>query len=69
MLEFTIKDDFKALNTKIKDIDFKEGSLVIAIMRGKSVIFPTGNHYIKEGDIVVVIDTKDELGDINDILK
>lgn len=69
MLEFTIKADFKALNTKIKDIDFKEGSLVIAIMRGKSVIFPTGNHYIKEGDIVVVIDTKDELGDINDILK
>lgn len=69
MLEFTIKDDFKALNTKIKDIDFKEGSLVIAIMRGKSVIFPTGNHYIKEGDIVVVIDTKDELRDINDILK
>lgn len=69
MLEFTIKDDFKALNTKIKDIDFKEGSLVIAIMRGKSVIFPTGNHYIKEGDIVVVIDTKDALGDINDILK
>lgn len=69
MLEFTIKDDFKALNTKIKDIDFKEGSLVIAIMRGKSIIFPTGNHYIKEGDIVVVIDTKDELRDINDILK
>ena len=69
MLEFTIKDDFKALNTKIKDIDFKEGSLVIAIMRGKSVIFPTGNHYIKEGDIVVVIDTNDELRDINDILK
>ncbi len=69
MLEFTIKDDFKALNTKIKDIDFKDGSLVIAIMRGKSVIFPTGNNYIKEGDIVVVIDTKDELRDINDILK
>ena len=69
MLEFTIKDDFKALNTKIKDINFKEGSLVIAIMRGKSVIFPTGNNYIKEGDIVVVIDTKDELRDINDILQ
>lgn len=69
MLEFTIKDDFRALNTKIKDIKFKEGSLVIAIMRVKSIIFPTGNDVIKEGDIVVVIDTKDEIRDINDILE
>lgn len=69
MLEFTIKDDFKALNTKIKDIHFKEGSLVIAIMRGKSIIFPTGNDEIKERDIIVVIDTKDEIRDINDILE
>lgn len=69
MLEFTIKDDFRALNTRIKDIKFKEGSLVIAIMRVKSIIFPTGNDVIKEGDIVVVIDTKDEIRDINDILE
>ena len=69
MLEFTIKDDFKALNTKIKDINFKEGSLVIAIMRGKSIIFPTGNDVIRERDIIVVIDTKDEIRNINDILE
>lgn len=68
MLEFTIKDDFKALNTRIKDIKFKDGSLVIAIMRGKNIIFPNGNDFVMEGDIVVVIDTKDELRDINDIL-
>lgn len=69
MLEFTIKDDFKALNTKIRDIKFKDGSLIVAIMRVKSIIFPTGNDVIKEGDIVVVIDTKDEIRDINDILE
>ena len=37
-------------------------------MRGKNIIFPTGNDIIKENDIIVVIDTKDEIRDINDIL-
>lgn len=69
MLEFTIKSDFKGLNTKIKDINFKPGSLIITIMRGKNVIFPTGNDIIKEGDIVVVVDTKGVAKDINDILE
>lgn len=69
MLEFTVRDDFKALNSKIKDIDFIDGSLVIAIMRGKSIIFPTGNEEIKENDIIVVIDTNDKIHDINDILR
>ena len=69
MLEFTVRDDFKALNTKIKDTDFTEGSLIIAIMRGRSIIFPTGNDEIRENDIIVVIDTNDKIRDINDILR
>jgi Trk K+ transport system NAD-binding subunit len=69
MLEFTVRDDFKALNTKIKDIDFIDGSLIIAIMRGRSIIFPTGNDEIRENDIIVVIDTNDKIRDINDILR
>lgn len=68
MLEFTVRDDFKALDTRIRDINFKDGSLIVAIMRGKNIIFPTGNDIIKENDIIVVIDTKDEIRDINDIL-
>lgn len=68
MLEFTVRNDFKALNKKIRDIEFINGSLIIAIMRGRNIIFPTGNDVVKEKDIVVVIDTKDEIKDINDIL-
>ncbi len=68
MLEFTIKKDFKQLNKKIKEINFKEGSLIIAIMRGKQIIFPTGNDIIKKGDIVVIVDTTETVKDINDIL-
>lgn len=69
MLEFTIKNDFKALNIKIRDINFRDSTLLIAIMRGKNIIFPTGNDIIMEGDIVVVIDIENELRDINDILE
>ncbi len=69
MLEFTVRDDFKALDCKIKEIKFKDGVLIIAIMRGKSIIFPTGNDEIKESDTIVVIDTNDEIRDINDILR
>lgn len=68
MLEFTIKEDFKQLNKKIKEINFKEGSLIIAIMRGKQIIFPTGNDIIKKGDIIVIVDTTETVKDINDIL-
>ena len=69
MLEFTVRDDFKALNTRICDIGFIEGSLIVAIMRGKNIIFPSGNDEIKENDIIVVIDTNDKIRDINDILR
>lgn len=68
MLEFTIKEDFKQLNKKIKEINFKERSLIIAIMRGKQIIFPTGNDIIKKGDIIVIVDTTETVKDINDIL-
>lgn len=69
MLEFTVKDDFKALNTRIRDIEFVDGVLIIAIMRGRNIIFPTGNDEVKENDIIVVIDTNDKIRDINDILR
>ena len=69
MLEFTVKKDFKALNKKIKDIEFSDGTLIISIMRGKSLIFPTGDDEILKNDIVVVIDTTDKIREINDILR
>lgn len=69
MLEFNIKGDFEALGIKLKDIKFKDGALIIAIMRGREIICPTGNDSIEEDDLVVVVDTKDEIKDINDILE
>lgn len=69
MLEFNIKKDFKGLNKKISDINVKEGILIVAIMRDRNIIFPNGSDEIKERDTIVVIDNKDSIKDINDILE
>jgi trk system potassium uptake protein TrkA len=69
MLEFKIKNDFKKLNTKLKDITLKEGVLIAAILRKENIIFPTGNDEIKIRDIIVAIDKDSKIQDINDILE
>ena len=69
MLEFKIKNDFKQIDTPIKNIKFKEGILIAAIERKKHIIIPTGADEIKDGDIIVVIDSTGNIVDINDILE
>ena len=69
MLEYKIKKDFKGLNKQIKEMNIKEGILVVAILRGKNVIFPNGQDVIKESDTIVVIDNSGSIIDINDILE
>lgn len=69
MLEFNIKDDFKELNVAIKDMHLKSSVLIVAILRGKNIIFPNGMDKIKEKDTIVVIDNDSSIKDINDILE
>lgn len=69
MLEFKIKNDFKGLNIKLKDLRFKEGVLIAAILRKEKIIFPTGDDVIKLRDTIVVIDSDSKIQDINDILE
>lgn len=69
MLEFNVKKDFKGINQKIKDLKLKEGIIVIAMSRGKNIIFPKGSDIIKENDIIVIIDKNDSVKELNDILR
>ncbi len=69
MLEFNIKNDFKKLNTKLKDINLKNGVLIAAILRKEKVIFPSGNDEIRLRDTIIVIDSDSKIQDINDILE
>lgn len=69
MLEFNVKKDFEGLNKKIKDMNLKDGLLVVAILRDRHIIFPNGQDEIIEKDTIVVIDNSDSIKDINDILE
>ena len=69
MVEFYVRKDFKGLNKPLKDLGLKEGLLVVAILRGRNIIFPTGIDEIKEKDTIVVIDEDSSVKDINDILE
>ena len=69
MLEFNVSNDFKGLNTKLKELNIKKGILVISILRDKQVLFPGGNDVILNNDIIVVIDSNNQILDINDILE
>ena len=69
MIEFNVKDDFKAKNIKIKDMKLKENILIVSILRGRNIITPNGGEVIKKNDTVVIIDSTDSVNNINDILE
>ena len=70
MVEFIVKQGFKGLNTKLKDLKIKDNILVVAILRGKDIIFPAGNDEIKTKDTVVVaVDNNRPIKDLNNILE
>ena len=70
MVEFIVKQGFKGLNTKLKDLKIKDNIIVVAILRGKDIIFPTGNDEIKTKDTVVLaVDNNRPIKDLNNILE
>lgn len=70
ILEFNVKNGFKFLNTKIKDMKIKDGILIVAILRGKNIIFPTGDDHIEENDtIVIAVDENDEIKELSGIME
>ena len=44
--EYNIKNDFKGLNKKIKDMNIKDNILIVAIQRGRNIIMPNGSSEI-----------------------
>ncbi len=69
VLEFNVKHGFKGLNIKLKELKFKGNVLVVAILRGRSIIFPSGSDEIKERDVIALaVDENINVKEINDIL-
>lgn len=68
-LKFNVRDDFKYIDTPLKDISFKSNILIAGILRNRKAIVPTGDSVILPGDKVIVISAKHRLYDLADIIK
>lgn len=69
MLEYNVKHGFKGLNVKLRNLKINNDVVVIAILRGRNIIFPTGDDEIKEHDTIVLSTLeKTNIKDLNDIL-
>ena len=68
-VEFTASAATNLLNTPLRDLRFKSGILVAAIIHDGRAEIPTGSSCIREGDRVVVMAKSLFLQDLNDILE
>ena len=69
LLEFNVKEDFKAANIKLKDINFKENIIIVAKWRRRLISFPGGADEINVGDTIIVANKGLVIKDLNDILE
>ena len=69
-LEFIVKEKHDDLTgIPLRDLRFREGILICAILRNRSVIIPRGNDTIEQGDHVIIATTLKQLTDLSMILK
>ena len=68
-LQFLVKRDSKVIGKTFNELNIKENVLVAYIIRGKELIFPSGEDCIYAGDHVIIVTTYKQFDDIDDILK
>ena len=66
-VEAKVLEKSELLNKKIKDSDLPENIRIGAIVRGKQVIIPRGDTVFEKDDLVVLLASKDQLGEIENI--
>ena len=69
MIEFKVGSEFKKIGVKIKDLKLKNGIIIAAVQREKNIIFPNGDDLILNNDTIVVVNSKNRLKSVNDILE
>ena len=68
-LEFIVRDDFRYVNTPLKDLPFKKNVLIGGILRGRRAIMPGGDEVLQPGDKVVVLAAAQRLRDLIDVIR
>ena len=68
-LEFYVSENFQQIGVSLEEMKLKENILIPFILRGDTLIYPTGKDMICEHDRVIVVTTQKYLRDLNDILE
>ena len=66
-IEAKVLEKSDLLNKKIKDSNLPENTRIGAIVRGKEVIIPGGNFLFEKDDLVVLLSSRDQLKEIENI--
>ena len=67
-VEFTVSEDFPAVDVPLRELHRKRNVLIAGILRGRKAIIPSGDDRLLVGDQVVVMAAGHRLGDLADIL-
>lgn len=68
-LEFKVKENSPIAEITIKDLNIKQGILIVGIIReGKKALIPTGDDMIFSGDSVILLSASQKLNDLSDII-
>lgn len=69
MIEFKVKEDFKGINKRLMDLNFRENVIIGAIQRGKNIIYPSGKDEIKLNDTIVIVSKSNLIRELNDVVR
>lgn len=68
-LEFSVSADFKYVNIPLKEMKFKQNTLITGIIRGRKTIIPSGDDVIMAGDRVVIVAAEQRIQELSDIIR
>ena len=69
IMEFIVNKDFEDINKSLKKIKFKNGVIVVSIIRKNNIIFPTGEDIIEINDKIIIATTNKNIKGLNNILR
>ena len=69
MIEAEVMSTSPMAGQRLRDIDFPEGALVGAVMKGDELARPTGSLRIDEGDVVAIFAMSDDVPEIERLMQ
>lgn len=68
-LQFKVKRGSKVSEVPLESLNTRKDLLIVSIIRGQELIFPSGQDRLEPHDRVIVVTTASQLSDIDDILE